>query len=197
MRVSVCPCSHTSVRTAVGSAPCCTCVCGTSPMHTRVAHAWVRICVGHGRAMGQDEPPRLPCPPPCSLCHPQRPGHILGVTTPGHPCPGTQGPAWHGVGGVWDPPEQGAAPPLPESPAGCGCERQVRAGEGCLEFVSRSRERQEQILIINNPAGWRLRRCRERGGEQASPRGKVGTGGIRAPTGAGEGVLCLRSLTQS
>lgn len=39
--------------------------------------------------------PRLPCPPPRRLCHPPCPGHSLGVTTPGHPCPGTQGPAWH------------------------------------------------------------------------------------------------------
>lgn len=55
--------------------------------------------------------------------------------------------------------------PLPESPAGCGCERQVWAGERCLEFVSRSRGRQQKILIINNPAGWRLCRWRE-GGRQ-------------------------------
>lgn len=110
-------------------------------------------------------------------------------------------------GGVWDPPEQGAAPPLPESPAGCGCERQVRAGEGCLEFVSRSRERQEQILIINNPAGWRLRRCREgwggagiapwqsgyRGGEQAGQQ-QCGTlvtlvARLCSPGATGEGIL--------
>lgn len=92
--------------------------------------------------------PSIPMPQAPPVCH--HPGPAL----PWHS--GGQGFAWHGAGGVREPPEQGAAPPLPESPAGCGCERQVQAGERCLEFVSRSRERQEQILIINNPAGWRL-----------------------------------------
>lgn len=93
---------------------------------------------------------------------PSIPRYPLCVNTLGQPCPVIWvGRSLPGTGGAREPPEQGAAPPLPESPAGCGCERQVWAGEGCLEFVSRSRERQEQILIINNLAGWRLCRRRE------------------------------------
>lgn len=103
--------------------------------------------------------PSVPMPQARPACHPP------GAALPWHS--GGQGFDWHGAGGPGEPPEQGAAPLLPESPAGCGCEQQVWAGEGCLEFVSRSRERQEQILIINNPAGWRLCRHRE-GGRQRS-----------------------------
>lgn len=134
------------------------------------------------------------------LCH--HPGTALPWHQDG------QGFAWHGGGGGAGVPRAGAAPPLPESPAGCGCERQVRAGEGCLEFVSRSRERQEQILIINNPAGWRLCRQREGGrqrpvakrvwgesGQQsfiASPRrGVSGTHGVPRSTSI-QGPACSR-----
>lgn len=54
-----------------------------------------------------------------------------------------------------------------------------------MEFVSRSRERQEQILIINNPAGWRL--CWSREGGRQSPMakrvyGESGQDGILAVT---------------
>ena len=110
--------------------------------------------------------PSVPTPQAPAVCH------HTGPALPWHSgSPGT------GMGGAREPPEQGAAPPLPESPAGCGCERQVRAGEGCLEFVSRSRERQEQILIINNPAGWRL--CRRREGGRLHPVAKRVWGGSR------------------
>lgn len=125
---------------------------------------------GGDRGMGH--PPKhsflsIPMPSACHHPGPALPWHL-----------GWQGFAWHGSGGAREPPQQDAAPPLPESPAGCGCKRQVRAGERCLEFVSRSRERQEQILIINNPAGWRL--CRQREGGQAAPHGKAGMGEERA-----------------